>query len=150
MKKTIPFRLLINLAKEEVDLATRKLGDLNRKGRDIEEKLQLLLQYRQEYQLRFDESSRKGLYRDEWANYQNFIVKLDVAIDQQKHLQIESLKVVESARIEYQQKHKKLKSFEMLADRHRAEESQRTDRTEQKELDDFASKAYLRKMRKEE
>lgn len=150
MKKALPFKLLIGLAKEEVDLVTRKLGELNRKNRDIDEKLQLLLQYRQEYQLRFDVSSRNGLYRDEWQNYQNFIVKLDVAIDHQKHLQIEFLRIVDSARIEYQQKHKKLKSFEMLAERHYADESARAARTEQKELDDFASKAYLQKMRKEE
>ncbi len=150
MKKTLPFQLLIDLAKEEMDAAIRNLGELNRKGRDIDEKLQLLLQYRQEYQVRFDESSRKGIYRNEWQNYQNFIVKLDLAIDQQKRLQIESLRSVESARMEYQQKHRKLKSFETLLERHHAEESAKAARIEQKETDDFAGKSYFRKMKPEE
>lgn len=150
MRKSLPFQILINLAKEQADIAVRKLGELNRKNREIDEKLELLLQYRQEYQMRFDLSLQSGINKSEWQNYQNFLLKLDVAIDQQKQLQVEFLRVVEAGQIEYQEKRKKLKSFETLAERHQAQEAAKLARREQKELDDFSSKAYMRRIQEEE
>lgn len=147
MSKPFPLQILIDLAKEQSELAIRKLGELHRQSHVIDSKLDLLLQYRQEYQVRFDESVKLGMTRMEWQNYQHFFCKLDAAIDQQKQLQREFGNVVKAGQVEYQQQQKKLKSFETLAERHLALESAKAARREQKELDDFSSKAYLRKLR---
>lgn len=150
MAQSLPFQFLIDLAKEETDAAARKLGELNRKSRDMEEKLMLLLQYRQEYQARLDESTKSGISKSVWENYQNFLLKLDGAIDLQKQAQAEFLVVVEAGRIEYHQKQKKLKSFETLAQRHREQEAAKAARREQKELDEYSSKIRLQRIQEED
>ena len=150
MRKALPFNLLIDLAKKESDEAARKLGELNRKSRDIDEKLVLLFRYRQEYQSRFDASTREGMSKSVWDNYQNFMLKLDEAIELQQQLQTDFAKIVDAGRIEYQHRLKKLKSFETLAQRHREREEVIAERREQKETDDFSSKVYLRRLMEEE
>ncbi len=150
MSKIFPLQILIDLAKEQADIAVVKLGKLNRQRQDIDAKLELLLQYRQEYQLRFEESVRYGINMGELQNYRNFLGKLDLAIDQQRQLQVEFVQIVKAGQIEYQERQKKLKSFEMLAERHQALEDSKTHRREQKELDDFSNKAFLRNRAEEE
>jgi flagellar FliJ protein len=115
MSKIFPLQILIDLAKEQADIAVVKLGKLNRQRQDIDAKLELLLQYRQEYQLRFEESVRCGINMGELQNYRNFLGKLDLAIDQQRQLQVEFVQIVKAGQIEYQERQKKLKSFETLA-----------------------------------
>ncbi|MBY0578135.1 MAG: flagellar export protein FliJ [Burkholderiales bacterium] len=150
MSKAFPLQPLIDLAKNETDIAIRKLGELNRQNRSISGKLDLLLQYRQEYQLRFEESVRCGMNQAEWRNYQHFFYKLDEAIDQQRQLQLAFRQTVEASQIEYQEKQKKLKSFETLAQRHETFEYARGARLEQKEQDDLSNKAFMRKRNEEE
>lgn len=150
MAQSLPFQFLIDLAKEETDAAARKLGELNRKSRDMEEKLMLLLQYRHEYQERLDESTKNGISKSIWENYQNFLLKLDGAIDLQKQAHAEFLAVVEAGRLEYQHKQKKLKSFETLEQRHREQEAAKAARREQKELDEYSSKIYMQRIQEED
>lgn len=145
MSKPFPLQPLADLAKHHADVAVRKLGDLNQQNQKIGNKLELLLQYRQEYQLRFEESLRSGMNQIEWQNYQHFLAKLDDAIDQQKQLQLAFVQVVEAGQLEYQLQQKKMKSFETLADRHKVQESSKAAKIEQRELDDLSSKSFLRK-----
>ena len=150
MSKTFPLQILIDLAKEQADIAVVKLGKLNRQRQDIDAKLELLMQYRQEYQLRFEESVRCGINMGELHNYRNFLGKLDLAIDQQRQLQVDFVQIVRAGQIEYQERQKKLKSFETLLERHQALEDGKTHRREQKEQDDFSNKAFLRNQAEEE
>ncbi|MHB1100720.1 MAG: flagellar export protein FliJ [Burkholderiales bacterium] len=150
MSKTFPLQILINLAKEQMDNAIIKLGQLNRQRQDIDAKLDLLLQYRQEYQLRFEESVRCGMNMGELQNYRYFLHKLDTAIAQQRQVQVEFVEIVRVGQVEYQERRKKLKSFETLAERHQALEDSKASRREQKELDDFSNKAFIRNLQEEE
>lgn len=150
MSKTFPLQILIDLAKEQMDNAIIKLGQLNRQRQDIDAKLNLLLQYRQEYQLRLEESVRCGMNMGELQNYRHFLQKLDAAITQQRQVQVEFIEIVRVGQVEYQERRKKLKSFETLAERHQALEDSKASRREQKELDDFSNKAFMRNLREEE
>ncbi len=150
MSKTFPLQILLDLAKGQSDAAVRKLGEPNRQDRDIGSKLDLLLQYRKEYQQRFEESVQRGMNQIEWQNYRLFFCKLDEAIVQQQKLQLEFGQKVRAGQLEYQQRQKKLKSFETLAERHVTKESAKTARREQKDQDDFSIKAFMRKMNEED
>lgn len=150
MSKPFPLQQLVGLAKEQADLAIKKLGELNRHNQSISNKLDLLVQYRQEYQLRFDESVKSGMNQLEWRNYQQFLFKLDEAIARQRQLQQEFRQNVEAGQLEYQQRQIKLKSFETLAVRHEAVESAKTARREQKELDELSNKTFMRNRMAEE
>ena len=149
MSKTFPLQVLLDLAKTQSDEAARRLGELNRQNHDISNRLELLLQYRQEYQLRFDESVQKGMNQTELQNYRLFFSKLDDAIAQQQKLRVEFSQKIVVGQLEYQQKQKKLKSFETLADRHELRESVKAARREQKDQDEFSIKAFMRNRNEE-
>ena len=149
MSKTFPLQVLLDLAKTQSDEAARRLGELNRQNHDISNRLELLQQYRQEYQLRFDESVQKGMNQTELQNYRLFFSKLDDAIAQQQKLRMEFSQKIVAGQLEYQQKQKKLKSFETLADRHELRESVKAARLEQKDQDEFSIKAFMRNRNEE-
>ena len=86
----------------------------------------------------------------ELHNYRNFLAKLDLAIDERRQLQVDFVQIVRAGQIEYQERQKKLKSFETLLERHQAIEDGKTHRREQKEQDDFSNKAFLRSQAEEE
>ena len=137
---------LIDLAREQTEATIRRLGELNRQYSAVSGKLDLLLQYREEYQQRFEAAVRTGLSQTEWQNFRNFIGKLDEAIAQQRQMQQESMRRVEEGRLAYREAHRKLKSFETLEARHEAREMVRSTRREQKDLDEISSNAYTRKL----
>ncbi len=140
-----PLQRLVDLAKDQTEAAIRALGDLNRQHGAIGGKLELLLQYRDEYRKKYEDAMRKGITQNELQNFRNFISRLDEAIDQQKRLLEQSARAVEEGRSRYREQHRKLKSFETLAARHEASESLKSARMEQKDLDEISSNAYSRK-----
>ena len=76
----------MNLAQHQKDSATHKLGQLNRQQHNAQSKLEMLLQYRKDYQARLQESTQNGIHPAELRNFQEFINKLDEAISQQLKL----------------------------------------------------------------
>ena len=66
------------------DSATQALARLIANERDAKNKLDMLQQYRDEYATRFTLAAQNGLTRSEWHNYQEFINRLDEAIDAQR------------------------------------------------------------------
>jgi flagellar FliJ protein len=85
---TKPFSLqpLIGLALHQNDAATRKLGQLNKQQQSAQGKLEMLRQYRKNYQERLQTSTQSGINPTELRNFQEFINKLDEAISQQLKL----------------------------------------------------------------
>ena len=131
---------LLDLANTRTDEAARKLGELVAAERDVEQKLKMLEDYRQEYNERFVQAARDGLSPDAWRNYSAFIAKLDDAIAAQR-------KVVEQSRtrtVEGQQawlaQRTKLKAFDTLAQRHQQTVARSEARQEQKQSDEHAAR----------
>ena len=71
---------LLDLAQTRSDAAARRLGELNSRQQEAEQKLRLLLGYRQNYQARFQEFAKSGIEQTEWQNFLAFMGKLDAAI----------------------------------------------------------------------
>ena len=108
-----------------------------------QERLDLLVKYREEYFARFRESIKTGIHATEWRNFQSFIGKLDRAIGQQKD-------VLERARarvVEEQQgvlrERRRLDSYDTLRDRALATEQVEEARRSQRASDEFAARAHL-------
>ncbi len=131
---------LLDLAQTRTHEAARKLGELVAAERDLEQKLRMLEEYRQEYNERFVQAARDGLSPDAWRNYSAFINKLDDAIGMQR-------KIVEQSRaktVEGQQawlaQRTKLKAFDTLSQRHQQVLNRREARQEQKQSDEHAAR----------
>jgi flagellar FliJ protein len=137
-----PFTLqpLVNLAQKNNSEATRRFGQLNQQQQAAQDKLQSLQQYRKDYQQRFQESVRSGMDPIEMRNFQDFIKRLDTAIEAQKRVVEQSQSMLQAGRTELQDAQRKMKSFETLAQRHADNVKKLEAKAEQKTMDEFSGR----------
>lgn len=131
MKNLFPLQPLVNLAKHQNDSATLKLGQLNRQQQNAQSKLEVLQQYRRDYQARMQESTKNGIEPTELRNFQAFINKLDEAINQQLKQVGQSKVSMQAGRGEFETTQRKLKSFDTLQQRHIESQKYDDKKTEQ-------------------
>lgn len=145
---TKPFSLqpLMKLAQHRNDSATRNLGLLNKQQQNAQQNLDTLLEYRKDYQTRLQEATRNGMSPADLRNFQQFINKLDEAISQQLKLVEQSKASTQAGRNEFDTTRRKLKSFDMLQQRHIEEQKKIAERSEQKALDEHASRVAAYKI----
>jgi flagellar FliJ protein len=137
-----PFSLqpLVHLAQQRNDAATKKLGQLNQQHQTAQQKLDALQQYRKDYQLKFQEEAKAGMSPVDMKNFQDFIGRLDQAIQQQTSV-IEKTKAgVQTGRNELMDTTRKMKSFDTLAQRHVAAEKKLEAKSEQKIQDEHTGR----------
>jgi len=139
---TKPFTLqpLINLAQHQNDSATRKLGQLNKQQLSAQSKLDMLQQYRKDYQARLQAATQNGINPAELRNFQEFMSKLDEAISQQLKLVGQSKLSTQAGRGEFNTAQRKLKSFEVLQQRHAETQNIAAAKFEQTALDEHTGR----------
>jgi flagellar FliJ protein len=140
MSKHLPIKTLINLAEEELEAATKKLGRLQQERNEVEAQLNSLVTYRDEYHARFTASAQEGTTAQTLRNFQAFVDTLDSAITQQRRLLVGANQRLEAAKPEWQQRKQKLGSYEVLAARGEAVKAQQDARIEQRDSDEHSSK----------
>ena len=140
MTKPFALQTVLDLMQIRADEATRDLARLISIEKDAKAKLEMLQQYRDEYAARFRESAQKGLTQREWHNFQQFLNRLDEAIDLQRKTVTTQTRNTAAGQSQWQQQRKKLKAFDTLSDRHFASENAREMKKEQKVQDEFAAR----------
>lgn len=140
MVKPFSLQTVLELMQTRADEATVRLAQLIANERDARNKLQMLQQYRDEYATRFREAAQNGLTPREWHNYQEFLGRLDEAIDAQTQAVGQQARNTSAGQLQWQQQRKKLKAFDTLSQRHYAKEEAQQMRREQKAQDEFAAR----------
>ena len=140
MSKHLPINTLINLAEEELEAATKKLGKLQQERNEVEAQLNSLVTYRDEYHARFTASAQEGTTAQTLRNFQAFVDTLDSAINQQRSLLVGANARLEAAKPEWQQKKQKLGSYQVLATRADAVQAKQDARIEQRDSDEHSAK----------
>ena len=138
--KNFPLQTLLDLSHARMDEAARRLGQLLASEQEGNQKLLLLIQYRDEYQRRFLEEARQGLAREIWQNYQQFLARLDDAIAQQQQALAASKQRTSDGQKARLGERNKAKAFDTLSQRHRAGTLRAEGRVEQKLTDEHAAK----------
>ncbi len=146
MSKPFALQPLLNLAQIRNESATRKLGELNRQEHDTQAQLDMLLEYRRDYQARMQKASQEGMTPAELRNFQAFIYKLDAAIAQQIKALEQSKISTQKGRSEYTGTQRKLKSFDTLQQRHAEQQEKIAAKQEQKAMDEHTGRAAAYKM----
>ena len=141
MTKPFSLQTVLDLMQIRTDDATRHLAQLIASERDAKAKLEMLQHYRDEYATRFRESAQNGLSQREWQNFQQFLNRLDEAIDMQRKMVATQTRHTAAGQVAWQQQKKKLMAFDTLSDRHFARESAREMKREQKIQDEFAARS---------
>jgi len=139
-----PFSLqpLLELMQTRTDEATRQLGKLIAAEQSQRSRLQMLEQYRDEYAQRLCEATMQGVTRLVLRNYQDFLARIDEAIEQQKIAVQNSEHSTKAGQDHWQAKNKQLKAIDTLSQRHDARERHRENKQEQKLQDEFSSRKY--------
>lgn len=145
MAKTSALDTLIELASKETDEAAKRLGRAIRTGEEAEQKLQLLLQYRDDYMARFNANLQAGLSASGYRNYQLFLDKLDEAIKGQQRVVQDTQRRVTKERGAWQDSERKRMSYDTLATRALKVQQLKDTRREQKQTDEFAARSLLYK-----
>ncbi len=140
MPKPFSLQTVHELMKIRADEATLQLAHLLSSERDAKNKLTVLLQYRDEYAVRFRQSAESGLSQREWRNFQDFLDRLDEAIAAQQKIVRQHELDTTTGQQQWQQQRKKLKAFDTLSERHFAKEEAIENRREQKIQDEFATR----------
>lgn len=142
MAQSFPLQTLLELMQSRTDEATRKLGQLISAEQSQRSRLQMLEQYRDEYAQRLREATAQGITRLILRNYQDFLARIDEAIDQQR-LAVQSSELsTKAGQTQWSDQNKKLKAIDTLSSRHDARERYRENKQEQKLLDEFSSRKY--------
>jgi len=141
MNKQSTMETLIELATEEVEKATLRLGQSIRTATDAEQKLAMLIQYREDYQARFQESQQTGLTASGLRNFRLFMDRLDQAIIGQQQIVNNAQKRIDEDKSNWQASERKRVSFDTLATRAQKAAQKKEDKIEQKKMDEFASRA---------
>lgn len=131
-------RRLIEVARARSDTAARALGATHSREREEHNRLDLLLSYREEFLARFGQAAREGVDREVWLSYQQFVVKLEAAIVQQRELLAQQRQKVEQSRSEWRAANGRLRSFDTLEQRRRQAETVSARRSEQRQQNEFA------------
>ena len=143
MPKPNPLQTLIELSQTRLDDATRQLGQLLASERADGQKLQLLNDYRKEYQSRFLAAAQEGMGPEAWRNYQSFLGRLDEAVEHQTRVVNQAKERSAVGQQAWMAERTKVQAYDKLHQRMVARESSRESRQEQKAADEHSVKNFL-------
>lgn len=145
MKRQFPLQSLLDLSQLRLDEATRMLGELISGQQEAAQRLELLIQYREEYQQRFLASAKQGIGPEAWCNYQAFIDRLDDAVAQAREMVAASERRTAAGQQEWLSKRGRVKAFDTLAQRHQTRVDYAESKQEQKAFDEHAARSHHEK-----
>ena len=140
MTNAFSLQPLVNLAQQKNDAATKKLGQLNRTQQSAQGKLDMLLQFRKDYQVKMQQAEKDGMGLEDLLNFQQFIYRLDEAINQQSAVVKQAQTSVQTGRSELTEAQRRMKSFDTLAQRHVESEKKLEAKIEQKLQDEHTGR----------
>jgi flagellar FliJ protein len=144
MADKFPLQTLLDLSNLRMDESAKKLGSLIAGERAASERLELLSNYRDEYNNRFMAAAQNGLRPEEWQNYRNFLGRLDEAIGQAKEMLNLSERQTKVGQEDWLNKRGKVKAFDTLAQRHEQRQQYGAMKSEQKLSDEHAARGHQR------
>lgn len=136
---------LIDLAHKETDEAAKWLGAALRVSEEATQKLDLLLEYRDDYARRCQSNLSSGISTTHFNNFQVFMQKLDHAILGQQKVVSAAQQHTEQARAAWLACEQKKMSFVTLAGRASKENVRCELRRDQKQNDEHATRRASRK-----
>lgn len=145
MPPSQPLDILIDLAREKVENATRELGSLQSARTAAERQLSMLEEYLSDYRVRLKEAQQRGLTAAGWQNYQRFIATLEGAIAEQRRALEHASSLLDAGRVAWQDHKRRLNSFDALVERRVRSEAIFAGRREQKANDEFSARLVQRR-----
>lgn len=145
MTRRFRLQTILDLAEREADKSAARLGHLHAQKHQLEAKLNLLLQYREDYLARFRTDMRVNPRGAGWDNFHDFMDKLDTAITQQRAMVAHAHDLVLTGQAEHRDRQRRVQAFDTLAARHHSAEHQRAAQADQRSADEIAATTVRRR-----
>lgn len=128
-----------NIAENEEREHCRAMGDAQRTLDEHQQRLHELRQYRTEYASR--QPAGGSISSARWADYQNFLSRLDEAVDAQSQLVRQVQQNRDAHKQRWMAKRQKMESLQRVVERYRSDETRARERQQQKIMDDLPRSA---------
>ena len=135
---------LIELAQRDSDDAAKRLGAALKAVEEAEQKLKMLLGYRDDYANRLDQAQMAGITPFAYANFVAFVGKLDNAINGQQEVLKHAKYKSDLEKTAWQESERKRLSYRTLNERAAAEALKIENKRDQKMMDDHAARTVRR------
>ena len=135
-----PLATLIELAERLTDDAAAKLGKALRAEEDLEQKLNLLKKYRDDYSIKMQAELKAGRDMQHIRNFQSFLGKIDDAIHGQQQLVLDAQKRVQSEKQNWQDQERKRMSYATLEERAEKVQLKKEAQRDQKQNDEHSTR----------
>jgi len=142
MSESFPLKSLLELTQTRMDDAARRLGELIASEQEGTRKLELLQNYRAEYEARFHDAARNGMSPEAWRNYTGFLGRIDEAVAVQAGAVERSRRLTAAGQGAWLEQRNKVKAFDTLQRRFDAGEAKKAARQEQRASDEYSAKRY--------
>ncbi len=112
-----------------------------------QQKLNGLNQFRQEYFAQLTQKAQAGLSSAGFSHYQNFISKIDQAIEQQTQVVETAYRVTEQRQSQWRQQRVRTEAVAKLIEKEKLKQQAKLAKAEQKMLDEFATNQFYARRR---
>ena len=136
---------LIDLAQRESDACAKRLGAALKAVDEGEQKLQMLLGYRDDYANRLDAAQMAGITPFAYQNFVAFLGKLEQAIDGQREVLKHARAKADMEKKGWQESERKRLSYRTLNERAAQEALALENKRDQKMMDDHAARTARHK-----
>jgi flagellar FliJ protein len=137
---------LIELAQRDTDDAAKRLGAALKAAEETEQKLAMLLNYREDYATRLDAAQLAGITPQAYRNFVAFMDKLENAINGQREVVKHAHHKSANEKAAWQASERKRLSYRTLNERAAAEALRVENKRDQKQMDEHAARqAYYKR-----
>ena len=140
MANTSALETLIDLAQRESDACAKRLGAALKAVEEGEQKLQMLLGYRDDYARQLDAAQMAGITPFAYANFVAFLGKLENAINGQREVIKHAQYKADAEKRAWQDSELKRLSYRTLNERAALEALKIENKRDQKMMDDHAAR----------
>jgi flagellar FliJ protein len=134
--------LLKDLATRKSDATARRLGALFQRRQQAQRQLQMLLDYRRDYEQRLAHTAGGGIDAQKMRNYQVFLANLERALEHQTDALATIQEEIYGVQKEWNGHRRKADSFQVLADRDTRSADRKAQQRDQKLTDEFAARRH--------
>jgi len=146
MAKQSALETLIELAQRETDDAAKRLGAALKAVEEAEQKLGMLLGYREDYAIRLEAAQVGGITPMAYRNFVAFMDKLDIAINGQREVIKHAQHKSGMEKAAWQACERKRLSYRTLNERAASEALRVENKRDQKQMDEHAARqAYYKR-----
>src|SRR5215470_8988401 len=139
MKAKASWTVLKEIAHVKQDAAAMRVARMTVQQAELEEKLKLLLSYRDDYRKRLATAQKEGIHGERLRNYQHFLANLQAAIEQQADINAALQQQIDIARASWARERRRVDSYSVLDDRQKSQARARDQKRQQAAHDEFAA-----------